>query len=253
MDVPILLADPDRRWTAEGPEIVLRGDVAALFTAVAHHAPAVGPSATWMQAWQTGEQRVVEARRAELRNHPRSELSITRTVIDSVPSLLWVASSMPIRHVDVMLGQSPSMVVRSNRGANGIDGTIASATGAARGSREPVTLLMGELAFIHDAGSLNAAMELGVDLTIVVIDNRGGAIFSMLPVASRAEVAFERLFTTPHEQDIAAIASGYGARADRISTVALASALGPGAGVRVLVVDADPADTHEAYERMVEA
>ncbi len=253
MDVPILLVDPDRRWTAEGPEIVLRGDVEALFASVALGASDDGPSDTWARAWQAGEERVIEARRAEMRNHPGSELSITRTVIDSDPSLLWAASSMPIRHVDAMLGQSPSLVVRSNRGANGIDGTIASATGAALGSGEPATLLMGELAFLHDAGSLTAATELGVDLTIVVIDNRGGAVFSMLPVVSRDEIEFTRLFTTPHTRDIAAIASGYGARADRISTEALALALSPGAGVRVLVVDADPADTHEAYRRMVEA
>lgn len=142
-------------------------------------------------------------------------------------------------------------MVFSNRGANGIDGTIASAIGAALGASGPVTALLGDLAFLHDVGSLTAAAELGVDLTIVVIDNEGGAIFSMLPIADRDEASFERLFTTPHQRDLVAIARGFGAESDRIDAAELPARLGAATGLTVLVVPADPVDTHAAYARMV--
>ena len=252
LDVPVLIVDPDYRWLFDGPERVVRGDVGLLFDAgVAAAAADDGVDHAWRESWRDAQRRVVDARETERREHPDSELSITGAVIDSEPSILWVASSMPIRHVDVMLGRSNATMVWSNRGANGIDGTIASATGAALGSGQAVTALLGDLAFLHDAGSLTSAMEVGVDLTLVVIDNRGGAIFAMLPVSARDDVDFERLFTTPHTRDLVAIAAGFGADARRVHARDLRDALTPQGGVRVLVVDADPSDTHEAYRRMV--
>ena len=243
---PISIIDPDLRWTATGPEIVLRSNPGALLSVL----DPGSRNDEWVSSWRDGERRIEGNRDAEFGTHPGSEVSITRAVIEAEPSLLWAASSMPVRHVDAMLGAGPEIIVRSNRGANGIDGTIASAVGAAVGNGRPATLLIGDLAYLHDVGSLKTAHDLGADLTVVVIDNGGGAIFSMLPIVNH-DVDFNRLFITPHGQDLVAIAQGFGVPADRISPQSLTAALRSGSGLRVFVVDADPDDTHAGYERMV--
>jgi 2-succinyl-5-enolpyruvyl-6-hydroxy-3-cyclohexene-1-carboxylate synthase len=108
---------------------------------------------------------------------------------------LCVASSMPIRDVDTFAATDGAIVpVAANRGASGIDGTVATAAGFARGSGRPVTLLIGDLALLHDLNSL--AMLRGLPAVVVVLNNDGGAIFSFLPVARHAEF-FEPYFGTP--------------------------------------------------------
>ncbi len=108
---------------------------------------------------------------------------------------LVVASSMPIRDMDTFAPPNgPSVHVAANRGASGIDGTVTTAAGFARGLKAPVTLLIGDLALLHDLNSL--AMLRDLPVTVVVINNDGGGIFSFLPVARHTEF-FEPYFGTP--------------------------------------------------------
>ena len=89
------------------------------------------------------------------------------------------------------------VAVAANRGASGIDGTIATATGFARGLGRTVTLIVGDLAFLHDLNSLRLVQDLSAPLVIVVLNNDGGGVFSFLPIAGEPDV-FERYFATPH-------------------------------------------------------
>jgi len=108
---------------------------------------------------------------------------------------LCVASSMPIRDVDTFAAtDGVSVTVAANRGASGIDGTVATAAGFARGLGGSVTLLIGDLALLHDLNSL--AMLRRIPVVVVVINNDGGGIFSFLPVAGHGEF-FEPYFGTP--------------------------------------------------------
>jgi 2-succinyl-5-enolpyruvyl-6-hydroxy-3-cyclohexene-1-carboxylate synthase len=110
--------------------------------------------------------------------------------------------------------------VHANRGANGIDGVIATAIGVAIGSGAPTAVLLGDVAFCHDMSSLTALRARDLDLTIVVTDNDGGAIFSFLPQASALPVArFEQLFGTPHGTDIVEVARALGLRAYTAETL----------------------------------
>jgi 2-succinyl-5-enolpyruvyl-6-hydroxy-3-cyclohexene-1-carboxylate synthase len=100
--------------------------------------------------------------------------------------------------------------VLSNRGANGIDGTVSTAFGAAAAAPHgPAVLLIGDVALAHDIGGLLAATRLGLKLTIVVIDNDGGGIFAFLPV-SREGADYVEHVATPHGLDTAKIAELYG-------------------------------------------
>ena len=124
-------------------------------------------------------------------------------------STLAVASSMPVRDVEYMAGPSDRGITpRCNRGANGIDGTLSTACGLAHGASAPVTLLTGDLAFLHDSNGLLLRARLKGSLTVVLINNRGGGIFEHLPVAS-FDPPFEEFFATPQDVDFATLCAAH--------------------------------------------
>jgi 2-succinyl-5-enolpyruvyl-6-hydroxy-3-cyclohexene-1-carboxylate synthase len=123
-------------------------------------------------------------------------------------ALVWVSSSMPVRDIEAYFPQSPKRLrFLANRGANGIDGVVSSALGAALASGRATWLVTGELALLHDIGGLLAARRAGVELEIVCLNNGGGAIFDFLPVAEHAEPElYEEHIATPAGVDLRAIA-----------------------------------------------
>ena len=143
-------------------------------------------------------------------------------------ALLFVGNSMSVRAVDTFYrAVGKSLTLLGNRGLNGIDGTLSSAIGAAH-AFEHAALLVGDLAFLHDVNALALQHELLLrgrqgnpvpQLTVVVLDNNGGAIFDMLP--QRSERAyFERLFLTPQDCDVSQAASAFGVPCDTATTCA---------------------------------
>ncbi len=111
---------------------------------------------------------------------------------------LFLGSSMPVRDMDMYAHpESPALPVAANRGASGIDGTIASACGWAEGMDRPVVVVLGDLAFLHDLNALHYVRQSRRPITVVVINNNGGGIFSFLPIATYKDV-FETCFGTPH-------------------------------------------------------
>jgi 2-succinyl-5-enolpyruvyl-6-hydroxy-3-cyclohexene-1-carboxylate synthase len=150
---------------------------------------------------------------------------------------------MPVRDLEWYAAPRDGVDVLSNRGANGIDGVVSTAVGAAL-TGAPTALLIGDVAFLHDSNGLLGIMRRDVNLTVVVIDNDGGGIFSFLPQRGQLDAArFEQLFGTPHGVDITALAAAHGVPSERVATrtgvqAALAGALTRG-GPRVVVVDTD--------------
>jgi len=123
---------------------------------------------------------------------------------------VYLATSMPIRDADAGASKSDWMLpVAANRGVNGIDGTIASGVGFADGLQKPVTLVIGDLALLHDLNSLVLAKRSQQPITIVVINNNGGGIFSFLPIA-KTRNHFEFYFGTPHGMSFAKVAEQFG-------------------------------------------
>jgi 2-succinyl-5-enolpyruvyl-6-hydroxy-3-cyclohexene-1-carboxylate synthase len=171
----------------------------------------------WFGGWRDADHTARTTIDAVLRTEGElSEPGAARAITASVPSggHLLVASSMPVRDVEWFGTPRSDVTVHSNRGANGIDGVLATATGIAIGSGAPTAVLLGDVAFCHDASSLTALQSRGLDLTIVVTDNDGGAIFSFLPQASTLpEDRFEQLFGTPHGTDIVEVARAFALRA----------------------------------------
>ncbi|GGH86031.1 2-succinyl-5-enolpyruvyl-6-hydroxy-3-cyclohexene-1-carboxylate synthase [Pullulanibacillus pueri] len=124
---------------------------------------------------------------------------------------VFASNSMPIRDVDTFLLNQPlTLDVVANRGANGIDGVVSTAMGLSTGNK-PTYLIIGDLAFFHDMNGLMVAKHYQLNVTIIVVNNNGGGIFSFLPQAQEAEEAFEVLFGTPLDYDIETVAQLYNA------------------------------------------
>ena len=141
-----------------------------------------------------------------------SEISIAKIIAATLPAGqgLFLGNSMPVRDFD-MFGRLKNYPIRvgANRGASGIDGSVASAAGFARGISAPVTAVIGDLAFLHDLNSLDLIRKSKHQIILVVINNNGGGIFSFLPIASYKEV-FEPYFATPHNLHFGSAAELFG-------------------------------------------
>jgi 2-succinyl-5-enolpyruvyl-6-hydroxy-3-cyclohexene-1-carboxylate synthase len=131
---------------------------------------------------------------------------------------LFVGNSMPIRDVDTFFGQTnKEITIMSNRGASGIDGVVSTALGASVNSTQPTFLLIGDLSFYHDLNGLLAAKLNHLDLTIILVNNDGGGIFSFLP-QSKEERHFETLYGTPIGLDFSKAVSLYGGMYEKVES-----------------------------------
>jgi 2-succinyl-5-enolpyruvyl-6-hydroxy-3-cyclohexene-1-carboxylate synthase len=164
----------------------------------------------WLEEWRRAD-RAAARGIAEVLTSGLSEPRVAAELGVRLPpdTVLVVASSMPVRDVETFFParDAPPRVL-SNRGANGIDGTLSTAFGVAAAGNRTV-LLTGDVAVAHDMGGLLAARRLELDLTIVLINNDGGGIFHFLPVG-REGADFERHVATPHGLDFADAAKLYG-------------------------------------------
>ncbi len=220
-DVTQLAFDPQCSWHDPSGALhaVLSVDASATLAATAEHAPVANPS--WLGAWREADARAASAIDGVLGDE-LSEPRVARELGACLPAsaTLFVASSMPVRDVETYVAARPDAPrVLCNRGANGIDGTVSSAFGAAAVSDGPVVLLVGDVALAYDIGGLLAARRSGLSLTIVLLNNDGGGIFEFLPVAGERD-AFEEHVATPHGLDFAHAAALYGCAHERVATVA---------------------------------
>ena len=174
-----------------------------------------------------------------------------RAAIEAVPAgaAIQIGNSLPIRVVDQVSSGGPLRPVLTQRGAAGIDGSIASAAGATCAGK-PVLLVLGDVSFAHDLGGLLAARSAQAPLAILVIDNRGGQIFAGLPIArAQPGAAFERHWITAPELDPAAIAAALGVRASTAASPAGAAAAIARAldapGVTVIHAPVSPSGAHD--------
>lgn len=175
-----------------------------------------GPPSALLAPWRAASARLAAVLAARLDQEspgtPLREAAIARAVAALTPPGhgLFAAASLPVRELDSFApGAAACPPLAANRGASGIDGTVASAAGFAAGLGRPVTLLCGDLALLHDLNSLILARQGPQPLTIVLLNNDGGGIFHFLPVRAQTEV-FETCFATPHGLDFAAAAAQFG-------------------------------------------
>jgi 2-succinyl-5-enolpyruvyl-6-hydroxy-3-cyclohexene-1-carboxylate synthase len=250
-----VVIDPHAAWhePTRAAELVLNASAApachALAAALEMRGPERDPAG--LAAWREADA-LVEAALAEAVDpfEPRVWAALEPALPED--GLVWISSSMPIRDVEAFFPQSAKPLrFLANRGANGIDGVVSSAAGAALASGRPTWLLTGELALLHDLGGLLAARRAGAELTVVCANNGGGAIFDFLPVAEHAEAAaYEEHIATPagiELERVAALARMPYARASTPEEVRDAAA-GPG----LVEIRTDRADNVAQHRELVE-
>jgi 2-succinyl-5-enolpyruvyl-6-hydroxy-3-cyclohexene-1-carboxylate synthase len=230
-------ADPDRRASVFVDGLAAGG------------APA---PADWRPAWQERDDKVQALLDEQLTDF--TDPAIARTAVQALADdqALVVASSMPIRDVEWFGGPSRGRVL-ANRGANGIDGVISTAVGVALTGTRTVALV-GDLAFLHDTNALLGQRD--ISLTVVVVDNDGGAIFSFLPQKGQLpDEDFERLFGTPHGLDLVEVARAHGAQASEATSLddVLSAVQDTTAGIQVVVAKTDRQRNVQAHEDIYEA
>ena len=167
----------------------------------------------WFESWRRADDAAITAAdemlaAADTLSEPRLARDLAAVLPDG--ALLWAASSQPIRDLDQHMAPRDGMRVLASRGASGIDGLVSSAIGAALAHDGPAWALLGDLAFLHDApGLFLGPDEARPDLALIVVNNDGGGIFSMLEPAA-FQAPFERVFGTPHGASVERLASAAG-------------------------------------------
>jgi 2-succinyl-5-enolpyruvyl-6-hydroxy-3-cyclohexene-1-carboxylate synthase len=246
--------DPENAWQDPASVVaeIIRSDPHATLDAWTPGRP-LDPA--WLAAWRAADDAATSAVEAALPEQ-LSEPLVAARLGEWLPSeaTLFVASSMPIRDVELYFPASTKNPrVLANRGANGIDGTVSSAFGAAAAGKDPVVLLIGDVALAHDIGGLLAARRLDLPLTIVLLNNDGGGIFHFLPVAGEKD-AFEEHVATPHGLDFARAAALYGCAYERPTTATeLRKALESATGVTIIEVRTDREENLALHRRIAAA
>ena len=210
----------------------------------------------WANAWRDAGDRVASAISAIDLPWP-SGTGVAEVVVRSVPadSTLFLGSSNSARDVDVAAApRRARLTVVASRGLAGIDGCVSTAVGLALASESPTYALMGDLTFLHDTnGLLIGPLERQPNLTVVVSNDDGGGIFTLLePGEPERQADFERLFGTPTDVDLGALCAAHGVRHQRISTQEqLVDALGQQpSGLTVLEVAVDRGSHRQLHTRL---
>ncbi|RJS60090.1 2-succinyl-5-enolpyruvyl-6-hydroxy-3-cyclohexene-1-carboxylic-acid synthase [Bacillus sp. PK3_68] len=178
-------------------------------------------SDSWLQSWVHMNQAARAIMRSVEEHEELDEGKLFYEILKKLPneSALFVGNSMPIRDLDSFFFTDERRIrLLANRGANGIDGLVSSALGVAAVA-SPLYLILGDLSLFHDLTGLLAAKLNGIKMTVIVINNNGGGIFSYLPQAAE-EKHFEQLFGTPADLDFVHAANLYGAGYEKVTDLA---------------------------------
>lgn len=221
-----IVLDAGGRWKDYGATATdyVRADPEITLSALAERADKTVDQ-SWTSLWRAAvkaARQVIDVDEGELH-----EGVVLATVAKALPegANLFVSSSMPVRDLDAFgLPREERIMVFGNRGASGIDGIVSSAFGVAAARRAPTVCVLGDIALFHDQNGLLWSREPDCPVVFVLIDNDGGGIFHMLPIADH-EPAFSKFFATPHGLDFQHTAEMHNLGWSELEIGALASEL----------------------------
>ncbi len=191
---------PERIDPNHQVDITLQIDLNDFFLSLPSTLPAF--DSNYLILWREVEQTTRKLVRSELASAIEfSEPHVSKIISETIPQnhSLMLGNSLAIREMEMFASsQKSSGRIFANRGTSGIDGLLATAAGIQSSTDTPLTLLIGDLAFLHDVNSLALVKASSQPIVIVLINNNGGGIFNFLPVQAETDV-FEEYFGTPHD------------------------------------------------------
>jgi len=255
--VPQVVVDDGDRWKDHGSTASLYAiaGAAATLEALAGRVER-SVSEAWAERWRAVESAALEALSADAGE--AHEGTVWEAVLSTAPSdgALFTSSSMPVRDLDAFgHARERALFVVGNRGASGIDGIVSTAFGVASQRGAPTVCVLGDIAFFHDQNGLLWHREADAAVVFVLIDNDGGGIFHMLPVAEH-EPHFTPLVATPHGLDLGHAVELHGLELRDVAIVDLEAALleAVAAGLTtVLRVRTDRVESHRRRGEVVDA
>ena len=204
------IVDPDGRNLdpLHGKTTHLRTSIESLAESLS---PDSAPDSAYLERWcnaETQVRRAVDQQMATIATKFEGKAAWLLSKVLPPETPLFVSSSMPVRDLEFFWMPGNSRVLPFfNRGANGIDGSLSTAIGIAQHQQSSV-MLTGDLALLHDTNGFLLRHQFVGHLTIVLINNNGGGIFEMLPIA-RFDPPFETYFATPQSIDFARLCATY--------------------------------------------
>ncbi|MEG4284142.1 2-succinyl-5-enolpyruvyl-6-hydroxy-3-cyclohexene-1-carboxylic-acid synthase [Microcoleus sp. A006_D1] len=198
----------------------------------------------YLQLWRNTETQVrqtIDQKLSTINNIIEPKVSWLLSQILPAGTPIFISNSMPVRDVE-FFWKPNNLEIKPfvNRGANGIDGTLSTALGVGHRNQSSI-LLTGDLALLHDTNGFLITNKFVGHLTIVLINNNGGGIFEMLPVA-KFDPPFEEFFATPQHINFAQLCATYGVEHEIIDDwEQLKEKLSflPNNGIRVLELQTD--------------
>lgn len=206
-----VVVDDGRRWKDHGATATryVRADAASTLTELSRRSRSASAD-EWCEAWRAAESSALSVLAAD--DGESHEGDVFPAILTALPSGagLFVSSSMPVRDLDTFgHPREERLDVWGNRGASGIDGIVSTAFGIASQCASPTVCVIGDVAFFHDQNGLLWSRERDAPVVFVLVDNDGGGIFHMLPIAEH-EPHFTEYFATPHGLDLSRAAELHG-------------------------------------------
>ena len=191
-----------RQWTDASTLACELAKAAKPSPPAAPRPPAETPE-SWLEMWRVAGEDAVADLTQDWGFHSAAQAIWDSTMTAPEPVDLYLGASLTIRVFDAVARNLAPNRVFTNRGLAGIDGTIASAWGAALARRQPMRLVLGDVSFFHDLGALSHGRTEEVpNLQVIVINNGGGRIFGGLEHGAAPADTFTRMFLTPQVGDI---------------------------------------------------
>ena len=254
---PHIVIDGGGRWKDHGSTATeyVHADACATLGALEDR---VAPAASqeWKAIWQTIEQKALDTiGSVESRSDEGEALAVVAATVPE-GAQLFVSSSMPVRDLDAFGNpREQSLDVLGNRGASGIDGIVSTAFGVAAARDVPTICVLGDLALLHDQNGMLWSRESDAPVIFVLIDNDGGGIFHMLPIAEH-EPHFSQYFATPHGLDFRHAAELHGIELRDTTVSELGAALAKELDrdrTCVLRVRTERVESHRRRQQLIDA
>ncbi|WP_272523759.1 2-succinyl-5-enolpyruvyl-6-hydroxy-3-cyclohexene-1-carboxylic-acid synthase [Providencia sp. PROV230] len=145
------------------------------------------PRSLWCESLQTLAQKAQHHVHQQLHDQfSEAAVAFQLPELLSPRGQLFVGNSLIVRLVDALAQLPLGYPVYSNRGASGIDGLISTMAGVQRATARPTLAIVGDISALYDLNSLALLREPSAPTVLIIVNNNGGQIFSMLPTPDEA-------------------------------------------------------------------
>ena len=198
-------------------------------------------SQEWLNLLKDYDNQIQEKISNSIKNDNIHEYNFAFKFISHIPnqSNIFIGNSLMIRAFDSHSDKfGKDILFFSNRGASGIDGNISTALGISKASPGRSNfLIIGDQAFMHDLGSLQLLKELENNLTIIIINNMGGAIFDYLNLSNSNVNSYEKFIRRSHKMNFKSIVHGYDLKYTQLNTLNDLSKISSGNNIYEVSID----------------